>query len=298
MIGRYKNISLFIVLLSISTLMSQEPIKDISIGNKWFYQQTGWAHGGINLNANITFEVIADTVIDNLEYSILLEKYVGENGHSHIYRFYERADSIKLEYIYPCQQAIGWENETFYDFSLNIGDTIFNSNGYSITIDKGDSTYWVKTFMNIDIVTNQCLFDVYNTNIIHVARTLGYIKLVSTGLDNSYVRILKGAIIDGFIYGTTDLEQNDILKLYSLEQNYPNPFNPNPNIKYKIPIISFATIKVYDVLGNEIATIVNEEKTAGGYEAEFNGSNLTSGIYFYQLRAGNYVKAKKMVLLK
>jgi hypothetical protein len=95
---------------------------------------------------------------------------------------------------------------------------------------------------------------------------------------------------------------------FKLFNNYPNPFNPITKIKYQLPEISFVTIKVYDVLGNEIATLVNEEKPAGEYNVEFRIDNLelTSGIYFYQLRASDpstgsgqgFVETKKMVLLK
>ena len=85
---------------------------------------------------------------------------------------------------------------------------------------------------------------------------------------------------------------------YSLLQNYPNPFNPTTTIKYQIPELSFVTIKVYDVLGNEIATLANEEKPVGSYEVEFDGSELTSGIYFYKLQAGDFIETKKMILLK
>ena len=81
-------------------------------------------------------------------------------------------------------------------------------------------------------------------------------------------------------------------------QNFPNPFNPITTIKYQIPKLSFVTLKVYDVLGKEIAILVNEEKSAGEYEIEFDGNNLTSGIYFYRLQAGNFVETKKMVILK
>ena len=83
-----------------------------------------------------------------------------------------------------------------------------------------------------------------------------------------------------------------------LLQNYPNPFNPNTKIEYQIPELSFVTIKVYDVLGNEVRTIVNEEKAAGSYGIKFDGSGLTSGIYFYRLQAGSIVETKKMVLIK
>jgi hypothetical protein len=100
--------------------------------------------------------------------------------------------------------------------------------------------------------------------------------------------------------------QDDKLNNFSLEQNYPNPFNPTTKIKYTIPNViasetkqsHLVTIKVYDILGNEIATLVNEEKPAGEYEVEFDGSGLPSGIYFYRLQAASFVKTHKMILLK
>jgi hypothetical protein len=85
---------------------------------------------------------------------------------------------------------------------------------------------------------------------------------------------------------------------FELHQNYPNPFNPNTSIQYAISNRQFVSLKVYDVLGNEIATLVNEEKPAGEYEVVFNSAGLPSGIYFYQLRAGSFVETKKMVFMK
>ena len=85
---------------------------------------------------------------------------------------------------------------------------------------------------------------------------------------------------------------------FSLEQNYPNPFNPVTSIHYVVGSQSYVTLKVYDVLGNEVATLVNEQKPAGSYEVEFDGAELPSGIYFYQLKAGSYIETKKMILLK
>ncbi len=96
----------------------------------------------------------------------------------------------------------------------------------------------------------------------------------------------------------TNTEEETELLDFMLEQNYPNPFNPTTTIKYQIPELSFVTLRVYDVLGNEIATLVNEEKPAGSYELDFSGSELTSGIYFYTLRTGDFVETKKMILLK
>jgi hypothetical protein len=102
---------------------------------------------------------------------------------------------------------------------------------------------------------------------------------------------------------------------FSLNQNYPNPFNPSTKIKFTIPVFThpsipsregkahserdvLVTLKIYDILGKEIATLVNEQKPAGNFEVEFNAANLPSGIYFYRLNAGSYIESKKMVLVK
>jgi len=85
---------------------------------------------------------------------------------------------------------------------------------------------------------------------------------------------------------------------FQLYQNYPNPFNPTTKITYSIPQRSFVTIKVYNVLGNEVTELVNEDKPAGEYQVEFNGSGLTSGIYLYNLQAGSFVDTKKMIFMK
>jgi hypothetical protein len=85
---------------------------------------------------------------------------------------------------------------------------------------------------------------------------------------------------------------------YSLDQNFPNPFNPVTTIKFSIANSGVVTLKVFDILGREVATLLNEEKPAGNYEVEFNASELASGIYFYKLQSGNYVETKKMILMK
>jgi len=114
---------------------------------------------------------------------------------------------------------------------------------------------------------------------------------------------------NGGFGGLVLVEENDselsTMKYY-LRQNYPNPFNPVTKIKYNIPSATLrqaqsdilVTLKVYDILGTEIATLVNEEKPAGEYEVEFDGTKLTSGIYFYQLKTGDFIETRKMVLLK
>lgn len=93
-------------------------------------------------------------------------------------------------------------------------------------------------------------------------------------------------------------EDKPVLFNYMLGQNYPNPFNPSTRIKYSLPHSSFILIKVFDVLGNEIETLVKEEIPAGTYELTWDAAKLPSGIYFYQLRAGEFIRTKKMILLK
>ncbi len=123
-------------------------------------------------------------------------------------------------------------------------------------------------------------------------------------------RIMAGLLVQGgSILHTTnggvtfiEDEENNFTqpKEFLLQQNYPNPFNPSTSIQYAISSTQFVTLKVYDLLGREVATLVNEEKTAGSYNAQFTMNNvqLSSGIYFYKLQAGDFVETKKMILLK
>ncbi|MCZ2267436.1 MAG: T9SS type A sorting domain-containing protein [Ignavibacteriales bacterium] len=109
---------------------------------------------------------------------------------------------------------------------------------------------------------------------------------------------LKQVDTDGQFEYSNDVEVDFIIKDFSLSQNYPNPFNPSTTIGFQLEEINFVTLKIYDVLGNEIATLLNEEKLAGTYDIEFNSTGLSSGIYFYKLQAGDFVQSKKMILLK
>lgn len=135
---------------------------------------------------------------------------------------------------------------------------------------------------------------------------------VNEGLMNSDIRSLMVSP-DNYIYaGTTNgfvyyrplseltgvAGNNSQPSEYRLYQNYPNPFNPGTKIQYSIPRSSKVQIKVYDVLGNKIATLINEEKPAGNYELTWNAANLPSGIFFYELKAGHFIQTKKMILLK
>jgi hypothetical protein len=116
---------------------------------------------------------------------------------------------------------------------------------------------------------------------------------------------LMGCKISGQIFGnlivSNDELQSEIYN-FELKQNYPNPFNPSTKISWLTPLSGWQTLKVYDVLGNEVATLVDEYRNAGSYEVEFKSTignrQLANGIYFYRLKVGDYVETRKMVLLK
>ncbi|MEB2295533.1 MAG: T9SS type A sorting domain-containing protein, partial [Ignavibacteria bacterium] len=99
-------------------------------------------------------------------------------------------------------------------------------------------------------------------------------------------------------YQRINFNGTELPESYSLEQNYPNPFNPNTVISYQLPVNGFVTLKVYDILGSEVTTLVNEEKTAGRYEINYNASSLASGVYLYKLQVNDFINVKKMILLK
>jgi hypothetical protein len=99
-------------------------------------------------------------------------------------------------------------------------------------------------------------------------------------------------------YTPSNIDDDMVAKDFVLYQNYPNPFNPITNIQFRIPNSEFICLKVYDVIGNEIITLVDEYKSAGSYEVEFSGEGLSSGVYFFRLQTGSYTETKKMVLLR
>jgi len=97
---------------------------------------------------------------------------------------------------------------------------------------------------------------------------------------------------------TTVQKQNNPIDEFTLSQNYPNPFNPATTISFALPVQSFVSLKIFDLLGREVATLVSEKLSAGTYTRQWNAANVASGFYFYRLRAGNSIETKKMIFLK
>ncbi len=197
------------------------------------------------------------------------------------------------------------ENELFAGL---YEEGVFRSN------DNG--TTWTQT----SLVENITALGVVDTNLVAGTWSHGVYKLnnhdstwTPVGLTGKYITSFTS---DGsYIYaGTnynsvwkrpllevTDLdEQNQLDKpsVFNLYQNYPNPFNPSTKIRFALKSPGMVSLKVYDILGNEIKTLVNEEKAAGTYEAKFNAKELSSGIYFYKIQTGSYSSTRKMLLIK
>ena len=123
---------------------------------------------------------------------------------------------------------------------------------------------------------------------------------------NNYPYTVK-RILNGLIQFVNQIPTNQnpeeqttslIPESYSLSQNFPNPFNPSTKITYQLPVNSEVSLKIFDMLGKEVITLVNEKKDAGRYEVQFNATNLASGMYFYRLAAGNFTDTKRMILIK
>ncbi|MEJ2103667.1 MAG: T9SS type A sorting domain-containing protein, partial [Ignavibacteriaceae bacterium] len=163
-------------------------------------------------------------------------------------------------------------------YDIYITDSVFTTPINSFIISPGES-------QSISIDFHSTLPGSYS----------GYIQIVSNASNADTFSIP----VSGFAQDPTSIEgEQKIPKSFSLYENYPNPFNPSTKIKFSIPKSTKVVIKIYDVVGNEIETLVNEEKQAGTYEVSWYAENLPSGVYFYQLKAGSFVETKKMVLMK
>ena len=173
-----------------------------------------------------------------------------------------------------------------YVFALVVsGANLFAGTGGGVFLSTNNGTSW-------SAVNSGLSSDLTSTNIPVVrALAISGTNLFAGTIDGVWRRPLSEMITD--VKNTTELP-----KEFALYQNYPNPFNPSTNIQYAISSKQFVTMKVYDILGNEVAILVNEEKPAGTYEVTWNTADLPSGVYFYQLKAGIFAATKKLLLLK
>jgi hypothetical protein len=191
---------------------------------------------------------------------------------------------VPVELVSFTASILPLNNENVVELSW-ITATELNNSGFTVER-KTQNTEWV----NIGFV------DGHGTTT--EAQSYSFIdKDLSSG---SYSYRLKQVDFDGsFTYHVlAETVEIGSIKTFYLSQNYPNPFNPSTIISFQVPVESNISLKVYDMLGNEVATLVNESKTAGEYEVEFNAATIASGIYFYRLQAGDFVETKRMMLMK
>ena len=168
---------------------------------------------------------------------------------------------------------------SYYDYVSEIPDSVFYS--------KADSAW--KSIRKLSVLNSFEHEGVFRVGLYLYAPTVGEFN---PEVAKWIIFLYRGQIIVGVE------DEKEKLNSFKLLQNYPNPFNPSTIIEYSIPKLENVQITLFNTLGEEIKTLVNAEKPAGDYEVEFNSDGLNSGIYFYKLKAGDFVQTKKMILMK
>lgn len=212
-------------------------------------------------------------------------------------------------------------NKTPYSLALN-GNNIFAGVGYSgggsgVYLSADNTTTWTQTSLNDDDVL---ALAVSGNNIFAGAAFGVYVSndnganwaQRNEGLSNHDVRAFckinnyifagtgGGGVSRRLLSELTDIihVSNEIPGIFSLSQNYPNPFNPETHLRFGISETGFVSLKIYSAMGKDVQTLVNEKLSPGIYEVEFNGSGLTSGVYFYKIESGKFSEVKRMLLIK
>ena len=196
------------------------------------------------------------------------------------------------------------ENDsTWTDFN-NILSPQFST--YAIAIDSNNIKWFAKERdANLYDKNGVIVFDDVNTNEIYppfIEVLDSSVNVYSVYIDknnNKWLGYTNGYVVKYTGDHITDVkdDKQNIPDNYILSQNYPNPFNPTTVISFQIPQQGFVTLKIFDVLGNEVATLVNEEKSAGSYVVDFSATGLASGVYIYRMKVNDFIESKKMVLL-
>ena len=288
----------------------------LSIGNYWIYKMEIWDNWPVISYSEDTFtrEVVSkETLSNNKEYFKIEEIYHGSSYTNYVY---ERIDSVNGHvYRFDNECSNPDSEKVIDDFTSEVGDSLLNQR----FTECWDSILTLFSEAGSENIFNENRnfrsFEYYSlmSHTYKLAQSLGIYNR-RWGYDfGSTDFFLKGCVTDGIVYGDTTLtdveNEIELPKEFSLSQNYPNPFNPVTTIKYTIPnVISTegrnlkVQLKVYDILGCEVATLVNKEQPAGNYEVEFKSSvgslQLASGIYFYRLKAGSFTETRKMILVK
>jgi hypothetical protein len=238
----------------------------------------------------VKYEILSNTVTDSVIYwnakeSAELIRTVYESGHTTIdtvkglntFVLYEKKD-VQHTLTATTNYCI-WDAK-FNPFCSNLCRFYNDSLIHEIKYNEGAN------FVRIDTIRLQK----------NVGMIFKYHAEEQYGI-NSYYKHILAILAESYV---ADVNENNesAINNYALMQNYPNPFNPNTTISYQLPKSGQVTIKVYDVLGNEVKTLINEYKTAGSYSVNFDAGKLSSGMYIYRITADGFTSAKKMLLIK
>jgi|GEM_PF-4226679 len=267
----------------------------LEIGNRWDFIDHKWNANGYSEYDTLNLNIYADTVINN-------EKYYRITSNPWVYNLI-RSNSVGIYFF----DTINNQEWLFFKYNLSIDQYI--ENGYNIS--PLDTNNFIKVYKSLDDTTykfNQLLRrmrynivkGVDNAYSLTITPHLGFLEIDASNIMINENIGLFGCIISDSIYGTLTSVENihEKPKEYELYQNYPNPFNPTTIISYSIPESQLIEINIYDILGRKVMRLDKEYRQAGKHEIELNGSNLSSGIYLYQLKAGKFTQTKKFVLLK
>ena len=269
------------------TVFSYMPL---AIGNQWQYRVHEVIPPNIDSTYYTLYTVEGDTIMPN----------------GYRYKLISTSNSSKRYVNIDSTTACVYEYESgssrgFMTDSLRCSEEdIFGIEIYCELID----TATVLNYQTWIMVINQVRPDISETHTLAMDIGMTYLYNYIAGGGGWGVDIYKTLVyakIDENEFGELVTSQNDItneLLNYKLYQNYPNPFNPATKINYSISKRSMVSLAVFDVLGNKVATLVDEFKPSGEYQIEFDGSQFTSGIYFYKLIAGNFIEIKKMLLIR
>jgi hypothetical protein len=269
----------------------------LAVGNKWIYNEVGTSYDPFPrpFSHYYTENITKDT-IDNIGNHY----YYFESDYHYIN--WIRIDSLTGK-VYGKYELNDNEEYLFTDLNTNMGDENEVAEGIIFQITDSDTLLWdKKRFSQTHYFNSLYTYKRTFTQGIGITEELN-----SFDFGNS-TTALKGCIINGILYGDTivvginDVKTNLPMN-FELSQNYPNPFNPTTIIEYSIPAnlkskMPNVQLTIYDVLGREIKTLVNQSQKPGNYKIDFDGSNLSSGIYYYQLKCGSFMQTKKMILLK
>lgn len=275
----------------------------LSTGNYWIYKVTDWSYPYYSEDTFTRTVVAKETLSNNKEYFKIEEKYHNSGYTNYLY---ERIDSVKglvFQFDNECENPDS--EKVIDDFTAEVGDSLLIQR-FTMCWDS------ILTYFS-EVGSESILNEDRNFRTYEYSWLMSYTHKLAQGIGIYSIRngydfgesyfILNGCVIDDIVYGDTTLtdvddELNSLPTEYNLDQNYPNPFNPSTVISYQLPISGNVTLKIFDVLGREVATLVDEYKNAGSYNIEFDASILPSGVYFYQLQAGSFVQTRKMVLLQ